>query len=102
MKLNETIITSNAPIVRGEKKFSAPGGPSKVLIFIDAARATAYPLDESHEDFSPDSFEIIKSWVDNTKTLSKHDEEFLDNVKKSSIVELRFGTYTLTSVGKGK
>lgn len=101
MKYNETLISSNMPKVGEAKPFKA-NDTTKVLIYVDAVIATAWLLSEDHEDYTPDTFEIIHAWVPPNKVTSKEDEELLTALKDSRIVELRYGTYTVQPISSKK
>jgi hypothetical protein len=63
----------------------------KLLISLDNIRIVGYRLTEDHEDYSPDSFDVVSYYK--VGELTKHDAEAYNSLQYSNILELRIGTY---------
>lgn len=84
------ITESNPP----KEKFRTDPKRPRFYISVENFRAIAFKLPEDHEDYSPDTFEVIESYLRDSVPPSKEVKRLIDDIKKSPIVEFRYGTYT--------
>lgn len=105
MKYSDTIISSNS----SEKE---PGKREKrrvkVILHIDAFRASALCFDADDTEHSIDTYEILKWWVIGEPT--EKDKEVIKQIqdlqkackKRNPVIEFRYGDYTVNPVFKKK
>lgn len=84
------ITESNPP----REKFKNDPKRPRFYISIENFRAIAYKLPEDHEEYSPDSFEVLEYYLRDSNPPSKEVRRVMEDLKKGPIVEFRYKTYT--------